>query len=38
MFAFYSGKLGCVGSLIVSVALSLLLIVLLRACTGAQVW
>jgi hypothetical protein len=38
MFVFFSGKLGCVGSLLVSVVLSALLILLLRACTGARVW
>ena len=32
MFAFYSNKLGCVGSLLVSAALSVGLIVLLRGC------
>lgn len=38
MFAFYSGKLGCVVSLGVSIAVSVLMILLLRACTGASVW
>jgi hypothetical protein len=38
MFLFYSGKLGCVVSLLLSVAFSVLVILLLRACTGARVW
>lgn len=32
MFAFYSNKLGCLGSLAVSAALSVALIFLLRGC------
>jgi hypothetical protein len=38
MFGFYSGRLGCVGSLAVSIAISVVMIVLLRSCSGAQVW
>jgi len=38
MFVFFSGKLGCVVSLAVSIAVSLLMIVVLRACSGATVW
>lgn len=38
MFVFFSGKLGCVTSLAISIAVSVLMIVLLRACTGATVW
>jgi hypothetical protein len=38
MFVFFSNKLGCLGSILVSIVLSLLLIALLRACTGARVW
>ena len=32
MFAFYSNKLGCAGSLLVSAGLSVALILLLRGC------
>jgi hypothetical protein len=32
MFVFFSNRLGCVGSLLVSALLTLALIVLLRAC------
>jgi len=38
MFVFFSNKLGCAGSIAVSIVGTLLLIVLLRACTGARVW
>ena len=38
MFVFFSGKLGCIMSLAISIAVSLLMIVLLRACTGVTVW
>lgn len=37
MFLFFSGKLGCVGSILVSLALSALLMTLLRACSGVRV-
>jgi uncharacterized membrane protein YeaQ/YmgE (transglycosylase-associated protein family) len=36
MFAFFSNKLGCIGSIIVSVVGSVLLIVLMRGCSGAM--
>jgi len=32
MFVFFSNRLGCAGSLFVSVALTVLLIVVLRSC------
>jgi hypothetical protein len=32
MFAFYSNRLGCAGSLLVSVIASVVLILLLRSC------
>ncbi len=32
MFVFFSNRLGCVGSLFVSLALTALLVVLLRSC------
>jgi hypothetical protein len=34
MFAFFSGRLGCLGSLLVSVIGTILLIGLLRGCNG----
>jgi hypothetical protein len=34
MFVFFSNRLGCVGSLIVSAILTLLLVAVLRACSG----
>jgi hypothetical protein len=34
MFAFCSGRLGCLGSLIVSVIGTVILIVLIRSCAG----
>ncbi len=33
MFAFFSNKLGCLGSLLVSVIGSILLVLLLRSCS-----
>jgi len=38
MFLFFSGKLGCLMSLAISLAGSLLLLVLLRACLGIHAW
>jgi hypothetical protein len=38
VFVFFSNRLGCLGSLLISIAVSVILIVLLRACTGARVW
>jgi hypothetical protein len=35
VFIFFSRRLGCIGSLLVSAALSILVIVLLRACNHA---
>jgi hypothetical protein len=35
MFAFYSNRLGCVGSIAVSIAMSLILLFALRACSPA---
>jgi hypothetical protein len=34
MFAFYSNRLGCLGSLAVSAVGTLLLILLIRSCSG----
>jgi len=34
MFAFFSNRLGCLGSIIVSVIGTVLLIVLMRSCNG----
>jgi hypothetical protein len=34
MFVFYSNKLGCAGSILVSVVLTALLILALRSCSG----
>jgi hypothetical protein len=38
MFVFFSGKLGCVVSALVSLVVTALMIALLRACTGVTVW
>ena len=39
MFIFFSNKLGCLGSILVSIVLSLILIALLRSCSaGRPVW
>jgi hypothetical protein len=39
MFAFFSSRLGCAGSLLVSVIGTILLALLLRACAGgAPTW
>lgn len=35
MFIFFSNRLGCAGSIVVSVLLSLLLIFLLRSCSAS---
>jgi len=37
VFVFFSNRLGCWGSILVSLAGTVLLIVLLRACAGARV-
>jgi len=34
MFAFFSNKLGCLGSVVVSILGSLLLMLILRGCSG----
>lgn len=34
MFGFYSNRLGCIGSLVVSAIGTLILVALLRGCTG----
>jgi hypothetical protein len=34
MFFFFSNRLGCAGSILVSIVLSLLLIFAVRACSG----
>jgi hypothetical protein len=36
MFAFFSNRLGCVGSLVVSIIGTAILILLLRSCGGAE--
>ena len=34
MFIFFSNRLGCFGSIVVSIVLTVLLLALMRACTG----
>jgi hypothetical protein len=34
MFAFYSNRLGCLGSLIVSIIGTIIIILLIRSCAG----
>jgi hypothetical protein len=38
MFVFFSNRLGCAGSLLVSILGTVALVALLRACTGAGGW
>jgi hypothetical protein len=38
MFFFFSNRLGCLGSIVVSVIGTLLLILLLRSCSSAGTW
>jgi hypothetical protein len=38
MFVYFSNRLGCLGSLLISLIATLALIVILRACTGFVVW
>jgi hypothetical protein len=38
MFLFFSNRLGCLGSVLVSAIVSLALILLFRACTGHALW
>jgi hypothetical protein len=35
MFAFFSSRLGCIGSLIVSIIASIILTLVLRGCSGS---
>ena len=36
MFFFFSSRLGCLGSIIISLALTALLILLMRGCSGTS--
>jgi hypothetical protein len=38
MFVFFSNKLGCAGSIAVSVAGTILLILAMRSCSGYPTW
>jgi len=38
MFVFFSNRIGCLGSLLISAIVTLAMILLLRACTGHAVW
>ena len=38
MFVFFSNRLGCLASLAISIVASVVMILLLRACTGGRVW
>jgi hypothetical protein len=38
MFGFFSSRLGCLGSLLVSIAGTILLMLLTRACTSTSAW
>jgi hypothetical protein len=38
MFVFFSNRLGCAGSVAVSVAGTILLILLIRSCSGYSTW
>ena len=38
MFIFFSNRLGCAGSVLVSVVLTVLLIALMRSCSGTYTW
>ena len=38
MFAFFSNRLGCVGSIVVSVIGTILLLALMRGCSGGVGW
>jgi len=38
VFAFFSNRLGCLGSLIVSVIGTVILIAILRSCSGTWTW
>jgi hypothetical protein len=38
MFVFFSNRLGCAGSIAVSIVGTVLLILLIRSCTGYSTW
>jgi hypothetical protein len=38
MFVFFSNRLGCFGSLLISAIVTFALILLLRSCTGHVIW
>jgi hypothetical protein len=38
MFVFFSNRLGCAGSIAVSIASTVLLILLIRGCAGYSTW
>jgi hypothetical protein len=38
MFLFFSNRLGCLGSVLVSLVGTILLVLLIRACTGYPSW
>ena len=38
MFVFFSNRLGCVGSLSISIVGTILLLLLVRSCAGYPVW
>jgi hypothetical protein len=38
MFAFFSSRLGCAGSLLVSILGTIVLIFLMRGCSGPPAW
>jgi hypothetical protein len=38
VFFFFSNRLGCVGSIAVSIAATVLLILLIRGCSGYSTW
>ena len=37
MFIFFSNRLGCLGSILVSVVLTVILLALMRSCSGGSV-
>jgi hypothetical protein len=38
MFVFFSNRLGCFGSIAISIVGTIVLILLMRACTGYPTW
>jgi hypothetical protein len=38
MFVFFSNRLGCAGSLLVSIVLTVVLVALMRGCSAAGGW